>query len=149
MAARMRRERLKQLAELLEGYRDRGVPHFDLQTWGKSENQRGGFLWLVQRSCNTAACAVGIACDSGVFAEDGLTYEVDEKNSGLTPIFRDLEGWSAVKAFFDLDQIQAVRLFAEHSYEVSEGEIAAQAVAARIRQMIEPLDAPVEERQER
>ena len=42
-----------------------------------------GFLWLGQRSCNTAACAVGLACDSGVFADDGLSYEVDKKIADL------------------------------------------------------------------
>jgi hypothetical protein len=119
----------------LEGYRDRDAPRFNLQNWGKSENKRRGFLWLGQRSCNTAACAVGLACDPGVFENDGLSYDVNN-DCGIIPIFRDLEGWSAVKSFFDLDQIQAVRLFAEHSYEVTDGEAAAQAVAARIRQMI-------------
>lgn len=78
---------------------------------------------------------MGLACDPGVFENDGLSYDVNN-DCGIIPIFRDLEGWSAVKSFFDLDQIQAVRLFAEHSYEVTDGEAAAQAVAARIRQMI-------------
>ena len=142
----MNRERLTRLAALLKGYRDSDAPRFDLQSWGKSESQWTGFLWLSQRSCNTAACAVGLACDSGIFAEDGLSYEVDKKNGGLTPTFRNLEGWSAVKSFFDLDQAQAVRLFAEHSYEVTEGDAAAQAVAARIRRMIALLDASVKER---
>jgi hypothetical protein len=131
----MNRKRLKRLAVLLEGYRDRDAPRFNLQNWGKSENKWRGFLWLGQRSCNTAACAVGLACDSGVFANDGLSYDVNN-DCGIIPTFRDLEGWSAVKSFFDLDQVQAVRLFAEHSYEVTEGEAAARAVAARIRQMI-------------
>jgi hypothetical protein len=135
---RMNRKRLTRLALILEDYHDRNAPRLDLQNWGTSENKRRGFLWLGQRSRNKAACAVGLACASGVFADDGLSYEVDTKNSGLTPIFRDLEGWNAVKSFFDLDQVQAVRLFAEHSYEVTEGEAAARAVAARIRQMIGP-----------
>src|ERR1700716_1629816 len=99
-AGRMNRERLKRLAVLLEGYRDSDAPHFDLQSWGKSENHRDGFLWLGQRSCNTAACAVGLACASGIFAEDGLSYDVDKVNSGLSPVFGDLEGWTAVKSFF-------------------------------------------------
>jgi hypothetical protein len=144
----MNRERLKRLAVLLEGYRDTDVTRFDLQNWGKFESQRAGFLWLDQRSCNTAACAVGLACGSGIFVEDGLSYEVDKINMGLTPLFRDLEGWSVVKSFFDLDQVQAVKLFAEHSYELTEGEAAARAVAARIRKMIAPLDESVQEPQE-
>jgi hypothetical protein len=145
----MNRERLKRLAELLEGYRDSDVTRFDLQNWGKFESQRAGFLWLHQRSCNTAACAVGLACGSGIFAEDGLSYELDKTNMELTPLFRDLEGWTAVKSFFDLDQVQAVKLFAQHSYELTEGEAAARAVAARIRKMIAPLDGSIQEPQER
>jgi hypothetical protein len=135
----MNRERLKRLAMLLDDYRDQNMPRFDLQNWGISETQRGGFLWLRQNTCGTAACAVGLACRSGVFSVEGLTYSSD-KNGGLTPIFGELEGWNAVKSFFDVDQDQAVRLFAEHSYAVTEGEAAAQAVAARIRQMIAPHD---------
>jgi hypothetical protein len=134
-------ERLRRLAMLLDVYRDSSTPRFDLQSWGASKTQRGGFLWLRQHTCGTAACAVGLACGSGVFAEEGLTYSSDKKG-GLTPMFGELEGWNAVKLFFDLEQDQAVRLFAEHSYAVTEGEAAAQAVAARIREMIAPHDAP-------
>jgi hypothetical protein len=144
----MNREALKRVAVLLEGCRDNDVTRFDLQKWGKFENRRAGFLWLDQRSCSTAACAVGLACSSGIFAEDGLSYEVDEINMELTPLFRNLEGWSAVKSFFDLDQGQAVELFAGHSYEFTEGEVAAQAVAARIRKRIAPLDESIQEPQE-
>jgi hypothetical protein len=67
----------------------------------------------------------------------------------LTPLFRDLEGWSAVKSFFDLDEVQAVKLFAEHSHELTECEAAARAVAARIRKMIASLDGSIQEPQER
>jgi hypothetical protein len=67
----------------------------------------------------------------------------------LTPLFRDLEGWSAVKAFFDLDQVQAAELFAGHSYEMAEGEVAARAVAARIRKMMAPLDESIQGPRER
>lgn len=137
----MNRERLKRLASLLDGYRERNLPRFDLQSWGVSATQRTGFLWLRRHTCGTAACAVGLACGSGIFVGEGLAYSSDE-NGGLTPTFGKLEGWNAVKSFFDLDQDQAVRLFAEHSYAVTEGEAAAQAVAARIRATIAPLDAP-------
>ena len=132
-------ERLRRLAMLLDAYRDSGMPRFDLQSWGASKTQRGGFLWLRQHTCGTAACAVGLACGSGVFAGEGLTYSSDE-SGGLTPMFGELEGWNAVKSFFDLEQDQAVRLFAEHSYDVTQGEAAAQAVAARIRETIASQD---------
>jgi hypothetical protein len=137
-------ERLERLAILLEGYRASNAPCFDLQSWGESRLQRRGFLWLRQHPCNTAACAVGLAWGSGIFAEDGLSY--DEGNNGdLTPIFRGVEGWNAVKSFFDLDQVQVVRLFAEHAYAVTGGEAAAQAVATRIRQLIALSDVAVQE----
>jgi hypothetical protein len=144
----MNRERLERLAILLEGYRDANAPRFDLQSWGVSETQRGGFLWLGRHACNTAACAVGLACGSGIFAEDGLCCDAD-KSGSLTPMYRGREGWNAVKSFFDLDQVRAVRLFAEHSYDVTEGEAAARAVAARIRHAIVALDTAVQERQDR
>jgi hypothetical protein len=137
-------ERLERLAILLEGYRASNAPCFDLQSWGESKLQRRGFLWLRQHPCNTAACAVGLAWGSGIFAEDGLSYDQDN-NGGLTPMFRGVEGWNAVKSFFDLDQVQVVRLFAEHSYDVTEGVAAAQAVATRIRQLIAPSDVAVQE----
>jgi hypothetical protein len=145
----MNRESLKRLAVLLEGCRDGDVTRFDLQNWGKFEGRRAGFLWLDQRSCNTAACAVGLACSSGIFAEEGLSYRVDAISMELTPLFRELEGWSAVKAFFDLDQVQAAELFAGHSYEMAEGEVAARAVAARIRKMMAPLDESIQGPRER
>lgn len=85
---------------------------------------------------------MGLACGSGAFAEEGLTYSSDS-NGGLTPMFGELEGWNAVKSFFDLEQDQAVRLFAEHSYTVTQGEAAARAVAARIRETIAPHDVSV------
>ena len=80
---------------------------------------------------------MGLACSSGIFANDGLSHEM-AANGAITPIFRDFEGWTAVKAFFDLDQSQAARLFAAYSYELTEGAAAAQAVATRIRQTIAP-----------
>src|SRR5437868_5895234 len=128
----MNRERLERMATLLEGYRNVNAPRFDLQNWGGSRTQRRGFLLL---RWHKTACAVGLACGSGVFAEDGLSYDEGE-DGGLTPMFGGVEGWNAVKSFFDLNQAQAVGLFAEHSYAVTEGEAAAQSVAKRICQMI-------------
>jgi hypothetical protein len=132
---RMNRERLERLAALLETYRIRKAPRFDLQSWGASKSQTRGFLWLGEASCSTVACAVGLACSSGIFAKDGLSH-VTDANGVITPIFRDFEGWTAVKAFFNLDQSQAAQLFAAHCYEITEGEAAAQAVATRIRETI-------------
>jgi hypothetical protein len=131
----MNRKRLTRLAALLEDYRDREAPVFDLRGWGEFKTRPAGFLWLEQRSCNTAACAVGLACASGVFAVDGLSYQQDDEGR-LSPVFGGLDGWDAVKAFFQLEHDQAVRLFAEDSYDITKGETAARAVAARIRETV-------------
>jgi hypothetical protein len=131
--------RLECLAALLDRVGETGPSRFDLAGWGANEIRQAGFLWLRRQSCNTAACAVGLACVSGIFADDGLSYSEDADGK-ITPSFAGLEGWSAVKTFFDVDQNQAVELFAEHSYAITTGPEAARMVAARIRLTIARCD---------
>lgn len=116
-------ERLERLAKLLDDHvRDSSGRTFDLETWGEVE-------------CGTTACAVGLACLSGQFAADGLSYIIDDGE--LYPIYAGLNNWSAVCHFFGLTEKQAVRLFMQRSYAVSAGPVAATAVAARIRGMLQ------------
>lgn len=132
----MHRDRLERLAILLENYRESSGPRFDLGSWGTSELRRGGFLWLRKHTCNTAACAVGLACISGVFRSDGLLHAYDDL--GLYPIFDGASEWDAVRDFFDLTIRQGFRLFDKDEYRVWYGEEGARAVARRIRSMIAP-----------
>lgn len=128
-------ERLERLAVLLDGYRpEPSAPDFDLAGWATTETRRTGFLWLRKRECGTQGCAVGLACLSGIFANEGLSLTTNA--SGYLPVFEGKRSWYAVEAFFGLSIKQAIRLFQPDSYPVSRGPLAAAFVAARIRDMI-------------
>ena len=135
----MDNERLARLAGLLDDYADGLVNigrEFDLQDWGhEGETYRGGFLWLKKIECGSAACAVGLACLSGVFRNEGLEAE-RYADGGIVPVFGPLQEWDAVRAFFGLNQEQSYYLFLGTSYPVSTGVVAARAVATRIRSML-------------
>src|SRR6185436_15394119 len=134
----MHRQRLEQLAVMLDEYHEApNRPRFDLKTWGEFEERRGGFLWLQKHPCDTAACAVGLACISRAFQAEGLSFE-RTKEIGLQPLFAGRGGWEAVHLFFDLTPKQADRLFRTGAYRISIGETAAKAVAKRIRAMVVP-----------
>ncbi len=132
----MNRERLGSLATMLEAYKpsDDG-PRFDLHSWGEFREKRGGFLWLRKHPCDTAACAVGLACISRAFQAEGLSF-LRTEDLDIVPTFAGSRGWNAVRAFFDLTEKQARRLFYDRAYRVSVGEVAAKAVAKRIHSMI-------------
>lgn len=135
----MHRERLEHLAVMLDNYRvDPEVPRFDLGSWGEFEEKRGGFLWLRKHPCDTAACAVGLACLSHTFRSEGLSFKRVGKILQISPTFAGISGWDAVKLFFDLTEKQATRLFTEEAYRVSVGSAGASAVAKRIRSMVAP-----------
>lgn len=129
-------ERLERLAVILDGYQpgDNRL-EFDLHQWTEPKMKRGGFLWLQQVECGTKACAVGLACLSGVFASEGFSAYRNYRRR-LVPTFKDKENWAAVRMFFGLSKKQALRLFEDKSYPESKGPIAANAVACRIRSMI-------------
>lgn len=127
--------RLERLAVLLDQHVERpGANEFDLSEWGIIATRRGGFLWLKQVECGTCACAVGLACLSGAFIEDGLRHIKD--GSHIDPLYAGLNGYAAVRAFFGLTKDQALTLFNAGHYEISAGPIAAAAVAHRIRQLV-------------
>lgn len=135
----MNLDRLERLAVMLDEYRDDGaLPAFDLAQWGTYVNERSGFLWLLKHPCDTAACAVGLACVSGAFAGEGLRF-IRRRDGEITPLYGRQENWDAVQAFFDLTPRQAERLFLEDEYGGPVvGEAGAKRVARRIRGMIKP-----------
>jgi hypothetical protein len=126
--------RLEKLAILLDGYRhDPNRPDFNLKSWGVVETRRRGFLWLKRVECGTTACAVGLACLSGAFAADGLTYEIEKR--GMIPLYGDCDNWEAVEAFFGLTRKQSTLLFSADEY--LEGSGTPLAVAKRIRALVD------------
>lgn len=135
----MNTERLLKLAALLEVDADKtdGIK-FNLETWGDATE---GY---VSHSCGTTACAVGLAIVSGAFKDEGLNNadEMDEPGEdglrSVWPGFGDLQGWPAVRAFFDLDRSESEFLFDQDEYPEeyrteAKGE---RYVAARIREFV-------------
>lgn len=66
------RRRLLKLADLLEedANNKKGIK-FDMETWGESK-------WKPDMSCNTKACALGLAALSGRFRSSGLRYKIHD-----------------------------------------------------------------------
>lgn len=140
----MKTNRLLRLASLLDNYQDSSnVPEFYLGSWGDVEHKR---KWLFGHkvSCNTTACAVGLACLSGEFDADGLEYMEDE--SSIWPVFAGQKEWFAVQVFFGLTSDQSYDLFDMRSYDGAiRGAQAAKEVSARIRELVQtsfPANAP-------
>ena len=91
----MHKERLEQMVVVL-----RSLPpeKFDISDW----------------QCGTSACAVGHACTSPVFKEQGLGLRYDF--DGITPTYGVHYGWSAVEEFFELGMRDAEHLFYVSEY---------------------------------
>ena len=129
--------RLTRLADLLEGYSERpGVPAFSLDSWSETQLQRRGMLWWAEQvQCHTTACAVGLACLTETFKDDGLTWYLS--GTTIVPKYRAAEEWKAVQSFFGLSKRQAIKLFDGDDYDGPiHGPDAAKAVAAEIRKLI-------------
>jgi hypothetical protein len=149
----MHKERLLKLADLLEAdaANPKGVK-FDLAVWaapaGKAREFKNGKPTL---GCDTAACAVGLACLSGAFKRAGLTYELKdrcewdrESKEHITPLFNGTYGMRAVSLLFNIEEYEADWLFLPDEYlsrqrKGARGELA---VAARIRAFVAGKAAP-------
>jgi hypothetical protein len=89
-------------------------------------------------SCETQACAIGLACISGEFKREGFgfNYEINQdgwrKSYVLQPTYRGMTRWKAITKFFGITSEEADRLFLAASYENYIGASAERAVANRI-----------------
>lgn len=139
----MNKTRLLKLAALLE--KDAKTPtgvKFDLERWGKTERAKA----FVKADCNTQACAIGLACISGIFKRDGLTFGLDEKDGTMFPVcqnqepswdyMNELTGWRAVQSFFGITRCEARKLFQSHKSRPSKGAKAEISVAKSIRTFV-------------
>lgn len=95
---------------------------FDMESWGTLDSA------TEDNVCGFSACAVGHA-----ILDDRLSElrSVDHPLA-LIPAYEGAVCWEAVKAYFDLTEDQAERVFDSHSYINSDGVRAIQ-VATRIR----------------
>lgn len=126
-------KRLKKLARLLfaDAAKPKGVK-FDLTAWAKKGGRIKAFKneKRVPVSCGTNACAVGLACISGAFKKEGLSFEI--RNKILIPTFAASNNWEAVEIFFEITRDEARFLFESTAYRKSKGAEAEIMVANRI-----------------
>lgn len=147
----MNRERLLRLAGALEAdaTNPKGI-RFDLSYWATTHNgvdtldyrqayesfQPGDKIPL---DCGTAACAMGFAAISGIFAPDGLSYEITPCY-GLVPVYQkgtlsEMSGFSAAQALFGISYHDALVLFSSERYVDTEGADAEREVVRRLREL--------------
>lgn len=143
----MNKRRLLKLADLLEAdaKNKKGVS-FDLTAWAKKRDAevpdwfsthnftRGE---IVPVSCNTAACAWGLAAISGAFKKQGVGYMI--AGSGmLLPTFEGRREIRAAIRFFDINKDQAWFLFDPEKYPAAfrKGAKGERYVAKRIRDFV-------------
>lgn len=142
-------ERLSRLATLLEESAAAKLNlEFNLRDWSNTETReetvRTGFLGLFKETrevrCNTAACAVGLACLSGEFKNDGLDFT--QYSNNISPIYLNKTNWGAVEKFFGLSRSQATKLFDSRAYDGPiYGRDAELEVAERIRALVDKSKA--------
>lgn len=133
-------KRLLILADLLEAdaKNSEGVK-FNLRTWGWNRLEEEE----PKISCNTEACAVGLAALSPKLP--GLTYKLqalnNKKPAFLMPILKsdpDVYHWDAIEHYFRISFDEARYLFSasEYDYNFWTGAHGERAVAKRIRSFV-------------
>lgn len=138
----MEKERLLKLADLLDrdAKNKKGIK-FDLGYWGyRDAAKRTTKPKRIAVDCGTTACAIGLACISGAFKSDGLTFKLVSKDNGggnnFVPLYGGHDSFSAVQEFFGITMFDAHYLFSDTSYDPKErrGAVGERAVAKRIRE---------------
>lgn len=138
---RMNTERLLKLADLLEA--DASNPDgikFDLDTWAGYNGAEKFPSHAPKLDCRTQACAIGLACLSGVFKKDGLKWQPAPNDNNIIPLFEHKKNFEAVELFFGITDAEARHLFLRRSYWSADlptrGAKAERAVARRIRDLV-------------
>lgn len=144
----MRTELLLRLADLLEA--DAANPNgvkFDLGDWAHTFDAEGNAVSefpkdtkMVPLTCDTAACAMGLAAISGAFKAEGLTFEIQRgygDHGYLLPIIGHVAGFGAAQVLFDIDKHTASHLFDPDHYEKRKGADAELEVAKRLRGLVD------------
>ncbi len=92
-------------------------------------------------SCNTHACALGLACLDPELRAEGLDFRVssaDLQNSArMVPVFSGVTEFDAGQTFFGLTSDETLHLFSAYRYENTTGREAELEVARRVRRFIE------------
>lgn len=135
----MQKERLLKLADLLDAdAKNKNGIQFDLSWFAKPADTKNPKV-----DCSTKACAVGLACLSGAFKDEGLSWTIDTGRREPIPSFKDVRGIDAAKAFFGVKENAFNFLFMPGRYpEGDTGAKAERAVAKRIRDFVAGNAAP-------
>lgn len=138
-------ERLQRMITLLE--RDAANPKgvkFDLGRWAAPVG-RIAYADLATAapkvSCDTTACAMGLAAISGEFKAEGMSFSFQQMFDGnyqLIPTFEEHEGFGAAVEFFGIKYGEATFLFDPENYtkQCRQGAKAELVVADRIKSLI-------------
>lgn len=125
------RRRLLKLAELLEAdaKNKKGIK-FDLCLWGDAIDRKTPI------SCNTTACAMGLAVASGAFTRAGLRPV--PRTGNLIPRVGRARGFDAAARLFLITHAESEWLFMDDYYDFQNtiGAKGERAVAKRIRDFV-------------
>jgi hypothetical protein len=140
----MNKRRLLKLVDLLEAdaKNKKGIK-FDLGTVGRPSNSELNFKVGELEpavSCNTAACAMGLAAISGAFKRQGLSYVITRFGDiNCTLEGRERFYAAAAARLFEISEAEAMFLFSPSEYRDEEPTIGAKGeryVAKRIRDFV-------------
>lgn len=126
------RRRMLKLARLLEkDAKDKKGIKFDMWTWGFVNDEKN------KLSCQTTACAMGLAALSGAFRSAGLVAKIPKNGFFIRFKFkgRRLEGVSAAVKLFGISRKDAQNLFTEWDSNPA-GAKAELAMAQRLRDYV-------------
>lgn len=124
----MNKKRLLMLADYLEGigaFEGRGIPKskFNIENWmhadkfvkvGTDEN---GSVIVKPASQNASGCAIGWAATMPEFQEQGLALIASPGSDQAVIKYDSYYGFLAVAKFFDITDLQAIRLFSIDNYK--------------------------------
>lgn len=92
---------------------------------------------LFNWACGTTACAVGHACSIPEFVRDGLVLRFTDPLGGQStlgcPVFKNYDGWNAVREFFSITGKISRYFFDPDKYP---GDASPKCVASRIREYV-------------
>lgn len=126
----MNKERLEQTVRVLKEAQAAKLPLY-MERWTQDLTRLDNedyeqVINMPENPCGTACCAVGWAARDRWHQKEGLTIEDETLSFFDTQRRRTVTSWCAVEAFYDIEHVQALKLFtAEYIrwvYKIEEGE---------------------------
>lgn len=136
---KMNKRRLLKLADLLEADARKKVGiKFDLSFWGSME------MPSKPLSCNTTACAMGLAAISGAFEKEGLSYSLSPSGDIHIQFKDEIGGFRSAELLFGITRECSKWLFDFPFYNTAKltGRSAELMVARRIRNYVDGSETP-------